>query len=406
MKSTSTQRFNESLVYPSISNNNSNSLSSRRNYMSSSVRNDQLIEWMKELLNHSFVLNSKESYHGTMLYFEELIEEYRKHPDRSRLKQFVPNVGKFHTDLKLGKAFEEYNRKYSISSRRHIAPSFNEIRHILNLAQVMAIGKNLQLITFDGDQTLYSDGGNFEDDEGLSVGIVTLLRHGCRVAVITAAGYGLDGSKYELRLKGLLDKFVEEKLTEEQINGLFVFGGECNYLLRAKLVQNCVNLIPVAVEDWQADDLHFKNKPSQWSEDDIKVLLDIVEKSFRETIDELKLRAKVIRKERAVGVIPGGYEMSMKVPFGHGSKKLKREALDELVLRAMDAIRVYEPFISLPYCVFNGGRDAWLDVGNKSVAVEALKAYLKLEPHHCLHVGDQVIQRSLALIDDRLILFL
>ena len=28
--------------------------------------------------------------------------------------------------------------------------------------------------------------------------------------------------------------------------------------------------------------------------------------------------------------------------------------------------------------------------GNKSVAVEVLQAFLGLEPHQCLHVGDQV----------------
>jgi hypothetical protein len=49
-----------------------------------------------------------------------------------------------------------------------------------------------------------------------------------------------------------------------------------------------------------------------------------------------------------------------------------------------------QPPISLPYCVFNGGTDAWLDIGNKSVGVAALQAYFHLDPATCLHVGDQV----------------
>jgi len=74
---------------------------------------------------------------------------------------------------------------------------------------------------------------------------------------------------------------------------------------------------------------------------------------------------------------------------GHGSKKLKREALDEVVLRVMDALR--KSRIALPYCAFNGGRDAWVDVGDKSVGVAALQAWLGLPNSACLHVGDQFL---------------
>ena len=57
----------------------------------------------------------------------------------SRLKQLVPGVGTFYTRLPLRKAFEAYNAKYGVTKRRHICISFNEIRHILNLAQVLAL---------------------------------------------------------------------------------------------------------------------------------------------------------------------------------------------------------------------------------------------------------------------------
>ena len=95
---------------------------------------------------------------------------------------------------------------------------------------------------------------------------------------------------------------------------------------------------------------------------------------------------------------PGGTEMALKVPVGHGSIKVKREALDELVLRVMDALRMHTPRISLPYCVFNGGTDAWLDIGNKRVGVEALQAFFKIPQANCLHVGDQVMWSVLSLL--------
>ncbi len=80
------------------------------------------------------------------------------------------------------------------------------------------------------------------------------------------------------------------------------------------------------------------------------------------------------------------------VPNGHGSKKLKFEALNEIVLRALDALRAASPAITLPYCVFNGGRDAWVDIGNKSVGSSSLQHFFGFAASDCLHVGDQVIQ--------------
>jgi IMP and pyridine-specific 5'-nucleotidase len=70
----------------------------------------------------------------------------------------------------------ETDSKYAVSQRKHICPSFNELRHILNLSQVISIGQNLSLISFDGDQTLYSDGGNFENNMELAFLIICLLK--------------------------------------------------------------------------------------------------------------------------------------------------------------------------------------------------------------------------------------
>lgn len=247
-------------------------------------------------------------------------------------------------------------------------------------------------------------------------------------------GYGYDGSKYEFRIQELLNKFIEEQMNEQQIGNFYVLGGECNYLFQCRLFEEEVHtqevidnlnqsqrsvstatasadtpivepeasekksvfvttkrarLIPVPADEWQAEHLNGP-KPYYWPADEIKGILDTAEATMREAVSELKLRAQILRKERAVGVFPGGKEMTKKVLIGHGSKRLKQEALDEIVLRVMDAIRSRSPKFTLPYCVFNGGTDAWIDIGNKSVGVAALQAYFGFEPRNSLHVGDQV----------------
>lgn len=48
--------------------------------------------------------------------------------------------------MPLKDAFLEYDRHTHMSARRFVPPSFNDIRHILNVAQIMAISKGVQLI--------------------------------------------------------------------------------------------------------------------------------------------------------------------------------------------------------------------------------------------------------------------
>jgi hypothetical protein len=88
-----------------------------------------------------------------------------------------------------------------------------------------------KMITFDGDQTLYSDGSNFDSNPSLASYLCQLLRHGVIVAVVTAAGYEYNVEKYEFRLSGLLNYFKAKNLTAEQCERFLLFGGECNYLL-------------------------------------------------------------------------------------------------------------------------------------------------------------------------------
>lgn len=72
---------------------------------------------------------------------------------------------------------------------------------------------------------------------------------------------------------------------------------------------------------------------------------------------------QVVRKERAVGVVP-------QAPTVY-------EVLEEIVI-TVQAQLVDAP---LPFCAFNGGGDVFVDVGNKSLGLEALMHHLNFQPH-------------------------
>jgi len=84
-----------------------------------------------------------------------------------------------------------------------------------------------------------------------------------------------------------------------------------------------------------------------------------------------------LTQKRSIGLVPDK------------DAKISREALDEVVLRVQDDLNTSD--ISLPYCAFNGGRDAWMDVGNKRVGVLVLQHFLGFNPDECLHIGDQFL---------------
>ncbi|KAJ1458572.1 IMP-specific 5-nucleotidase [Pelagophyceae sp. CCMP2097] len=363
--------------------------SRRRNYYLVSHRRDQFIEFVKGLLQHSFVLDALEATaESSWAYVEELIEEHRLEPRGSRLATAVPTVGTFFTRLPLAEAWLLYDAKNHISKRRFVSPSFNEIREILNMSQILAFRapgaagefaadgaenvktSTLDFVSFDGDCTLYSDGKNFQDAE-LGFQIVRLLRSGVVVALVTAAGYGYDATRYERRLEGLLAALASEPA--EVVQRFFVVGGECNYLLQLERRGNGVALAS-REEVWDAaiSQLHT------FSESAVEQLLDVAEASLRESVADFALAgARVIRKPRAVGLVPDGND-------GAG-----RETLDECVLRVQDALRGARP--GIPFCAFNGGSDVWVDIGNKKVGVVGVQAICGLDQHACLHIGDQFL---------------
>jgi IMP and pyridine-specific 5'-nucleotidase len=203
------------------------------------------------------------------------------------------------------------------------------------------------MITFDGDQTLYSDGANFESNPRLAFYLYQLLRHGVTVAVVTAAGYEYNVEKYEYRLSGLLRYFQQRGLSDDECGRFYLFGGECNYLLRlgSDFCLHPVN--ETGPGGWTTSTKHLAESPGNWSEQEVTSLLDVSEASFNDTLNELNLRGRVIRKRRAVGLIPAP------------GRVIDRESLDEAVLRVHEKLnhanRGSGP--SLPYCAFNGGTE-------------------------------------------------
>mmetsp|Transcript_3945 Transcript_3945/g.11810 ORF Transcript_3945/g.11810 Transcript_3945/m.11810 type:complete len:405 (+) Transcript_3945:111-1325(+) len=354
----------------------------RVNYQLRAHRRDSFIEFIKTMLLTPFVIYSKkapelvqEQYVGVFKCIEELVEEHRRAGGEnsavapiSRLKELVPQVGFFFTPLPLVEAFRRYDASVAMTSRKFVPPSFNDIRHMLNISQLLVLQRNLRLITFDGDQTLYQDGGDFHPESGLVQHLVDLLEEGVYVALVTAAGYENNPEKYESRLSGLLEGFLKRQLPADATKRFYVMGGECNFLYRCK-------------PDYHlevVEDAHFvTDEMTAWKEEQITTLLDNAERSLSEAIQAMNLSYKVLRKSRGVGLIK------------MGSAKASREQLDELALRAKHEINELQ--LGIRFCAFNGGQDVWVDIGDKLVGVQALQNFLQCEPSRTLHVGDQFL---------------
>jgi len=399
------------------------------------------------MLQHSFVLDALGTTGAdTFSHFEMLLEEHRRMDTEkenqetssctatttstrsvpSRLARLVPTIGKFHTHLPLRKAFEVYNAKHCLTARKHIQISFNEIRHIMNLAQIMAFcpeneseareqNKDLlpsikdatitpdpsntqnndvtgqfrgpKFISFDGDQTLYSDGANFESNLELAYYLYLLLKNGVTVAVVTAAGYEYKTEKYEYRLSGLLRYFQQMGLTEQECERFYLFGGECNYLIQLK---SDFKLHPVREDGpggWCTSTKHMPDAPANWKENQVQELLNVAEECVHKTVKEMNLRGRVIRKKRSVGLVPTARGNH------NSSSDMTRESLDETVLRIHEVLGKMNEGQGpgLPYCAFNGGSDCWIDCGNKRVGVQILQSYTGIVAEQTLHIGDQFL---------------
>ncbi|KAG9549725.1 IMP-specific 5'-nucleotidase-like protein 1, partial [Aureobasidium melanogenum] len=372
----------------------------RVEYALKTHRRDQLIEWIKGLLAVPFVLlsqptalfgqdgihgtdemarNAHERYAQIMSDVEGLINDHISRQKEgththSKLKLLVPTVGVFFTPLMLRDAFEWQDQRRYISSRRFVAPSFNDIRLILNTAQVMSLVKHsrLDLVTFDGDVTLYDDGQSLTDDNPAIPRILELMRNGTRIGIVTAAGY-TEASKYYGRLHGLLDAIATSDLADEVKKNLIVLGGEASYLFQFAS-ETPERLVAIPRKQWTLQEMQ------SWTQEDVTELLDVAEKSLRSCVDAMRLKADILRKERAVGIIPiEGF-------------KLSREQLEETVLVCQKTLEMTPVGKRLPFCAFNGGSDVFIDIGDKSWGVLSCQRYFGgIEGNKSLHVGDQFL---------------
>ncbi|KAG0038093.1 IMP 5'-nucleotidase [Podila clonocystis] len=362
-------------------------LTNRRGSSGNNGSDDEKNDYQEE--EKPMVDANLQRYLEIMKSVEVMIEEHRRKalkgvPEHSRLHRIVPSVASFFTPLPLEAAFLVANAKHSIAARRFVPPSFNDIRRILNTAQVMAIAPTLRLITFDGDMTLYDDGTSFTESSPMIPLLIALMRAGLHVAIVTAAGYPGDAGKYEERLTGLLRRFEMEKLSEKLLERFYVLGGECNYLFRCGWKQNevgqsVVGLTYIQPESYQPDEM------LAWKHEDIQELLDVAEENLKRSVASMNLKALVLRKSRAVGIIPSDTGM-----------KIAREQLDECVLSTQQRLLEYQQMSAdtkpvIPFCVFNGGNDVFVDIGNKLIGVQVLQKYLGAAPGATLHVGDQFL---------------
>lgn len=259
---------------------------------------------------------------------------------RSKLKLLVPSVGVFFTPLLLQEAFVYQDQERRISSRRFVPPSFNDIRLILNSAQVMTLVRNgpLELVTFDGDVTLYDDGASLHQHNPVISRILDLLMQGTKVGIVTAAGYS-DASKYHRRLYGLLEA-VKNTMVDGTLQNptLIILGGESNYLFTFDVqAEHLLSYIPRV--KWMLGEMTL------WTDENVTELLDVAEKALRECVNNMKLSAEILRKERAVGIIPAP---------GPNSRKFTREQLEETVLVTQQIIEMSSVGKKLPFCAFNG----------------------------------------------------
>ncbi|KAF3036199.1 IMP 5'-nucleotidase [Didymella heteroderae] len=362
-------------------------------------RRDQLIEWIKGLLAVPFVLHSQPTavfeenaqtvhqqasvaqrrYAEIMRDVEDIINDHIEHqklgkPDRSKLKLLVPTVANFFTPLALHDAFIFQDQRRSISYRRFVPPSFNDVRLVLNTAQIMSLVRSgpIELVTFDGDVTLYDDGMNLLPENPIIPKILQLMRRGSKIGIVTAAGY-TEASRYYGRLFGLLHAIQESDLPLESKQGFMIMGGESSFCF--KFDENSPDLLKfVPREEWVLKEMLL------WSDADVAELLDIAEASLRDTVKNMRMNAEIVRKERAVGIIP------------KNGDRFCRETLEETVLIVQKVLDISEVGQRLPFCAFNGGNDVFVDIGDKSWGVLACqRIFGSIEGSKTLHVGDQFL---------------
>lgn len=228
------------------------------------------------------------------------------------------------------------------------------------------------------------------------------MKKGIKIGIVTAAGYTTAERYYE-RLHGLLDAIAAStELDPAQKQNLVIMGGEANYLFEFCLSAPHL-LAHVPRERWLTPEMN------NWYEEDIAALLDVAEGALRDCVRTMNLPATILRKDRAVGIIPSDPDV-----------RIARESLEETVLvvqRILELSAIGVPASSssraanagngattarprIPFCAFNGGRDVFVDIGDKSWGVTVCQQWFgggsgapakRIGGENTLHVGDQFL---------------
>ncbi|KAJ3095759.1 dodecenoyl-CoA isomerase [Phlyctochytrium planicorne] len=200
---------------------------------------------------------------------------------------------------------------------------------------------------------------------------------------------------------GFLDELVPRKALVERAVAEIVKIGKIPWLARSDAKRVGRSKIVAAMDLAALEHLHTSIAGDEFQ----GVVRGIMEslKNKKKKSEEMGLtdRISFLRRERAVGVIQPS----------RSTKRLSRYQLDEFVLAAkrrlnyfQHAQRIkrrkvshggglrssssrevllddYDAQDAVPFCAFNGGSDAWVDIGNKLIGVKILQDYLKTASH-------------------------
>jgi IMP and pyridine-specific 5'-nucleotidase len=313
-----------------------------------------------------------------------LLSEHQLSAGPSELSRRCPGIASIFLPLDLELALADYDALARITARVHVPLSFAEARVILNLATCRALGRGVRLVCLDADDTIYSDGSVLTPGASIIPVLTRLLATGLHVGVVTAAAYPGEPSKYEARLSGLLAALahaIECGAPPAILDRFHVVGGQCNYMLSARLawvegrgggVQPAVGLVEVPAEAWK------RHRGVRWEPMQVSRLLDTAQAALAETSAALGLDVLLIRKERAVGI----------VSRNASGPPISYEDLEECTLAVQAAVSA-AGLDDIPHCAFNGGRDVFVDIGHKALGITALQRMLGVACADTVHCGDR-----------------
>ncbi|KAI9910806.1 hypothetical protein PsorP6_010092 [Peronosclerospora sorghi] len=193
-----------------------------------------------------------------------------------------------------------------------------------------------EALTLGADDTIYEDGGSINKSSRI------LIRRGIVVSLLIAASFPGNSSRYEQRLRGILEALAD--LTCEERPRFLVVGRECNYRFETYT-------------------------DTMWGIVGLREIDGAIWKDGRGEI------------------------------INTSNKLILYENLEEISFTMQNELRHFQ----VPFCAFNGGNDVWVDIGHKALGIKALQKYAfqflpkelrgsemrNIQGHECLLVGDR-----------------